>query len=211
MTAQASKSTHPLLIIAGIAVILFCAVGIAAVVGWIPTTIGKSAEGQPVAQADKLPSPAQPGATAEKTATAKPHTEHVRSAAAKPRSEPMRVASNATAKSVCAECGVIETVREVEKPGEGSVLGTVGGAVVGGVLGNQVGSGRGRDVMTVVGAVGGAVAGNQIEKKVKTTKSYEITVRFEDGSARVVTESNPPTWRPGDKVRVVDGQIRPNA
>lgn len=211
MTTQAYKSTHPLLIVASIAVILFCIIGVAAVVGWIPTTIGKSAESQPAAQADKLPSPGQPGAAAGKTATAKSHPEHVRSAAERSRSEPMHVASNATAKPKCAECGVIETVREIEKPGEGSVLGTAGGAVVGGILGNQVGNGRGRDVMTVVGAVGGAVAGNQIEKKMKTTKSYEITVRLEDGSTRVLSESNPPAWRPGDKVKVIDGQIRPNA
>jgi len=50
-----------------------------------------------------------------------------------------------------------------------------------------------------------------IEKRVKTSKSYEITIRFEDGSTRVLTEANPPAWRPGDRVRVVDGQVRPNA
>ena len=60
----------------------------------------------------------------------------------------------------------------------------VGGAVAGGVLGNQVGRGGGRDIMTIVGAVAGGIAGNQIEKKVKTTKSWEITVRMEDGSTR---------------------------
>jgi len=106
---------------------------------------------------------------------------------------------------------VVESVREVETEGQGSGLGAVGGAVAGGVLGHQVGAGRGRDVMTVVGAVGGAFAGHQIEKKVKTTKSYAITVRFEDGTTRVFTEANAPAWRQGDKVRVINDRIQPNA
>ena len=65
--------------------------------------------------------------------------------------------------------------------------------------------------MAVVGAVGGAVAGNEIEKRVKSTKSYEITVRFDDGTNRVITEANPPSWRSGDKVKVINGVIQSNA
>jgi hypothetical protein len=29
------------------------------------------------------------------------------------------------------------------------------------------------------------------------TQGYKITVRFEDGSSRVIQEANPPTWRSG--------------
>ena len=90
-------------------------------------------------------------------------------------------------------------------------MGAVGGAVVGGLVGNQVGGGRGRDVMTVVGALGGAVAGNEIEKRVKSSTSYVITVRFDDGTSREFSEPNPPSWRSGDKVKVVNGVIQSNA
>ena len=38
----------------------------------------------------------------------------------------------------------------------------------------------------------------------------QITVRLDDGSTRVFSESSPPTWRTGDKVRIVDGQISSN-
>jgi outer membrane lipoprotein SlyB len=110
----------------------------------------------------------------------------------------------------CTECGVIDSIREVTTKGEGSGLGVVGGAVVGGLLGNQVGAGSGKDVATVVGAVGGAVAGNQIEKSAKSTKSYDITIRFEDGSSRVFHEANPSAWRSGDRVKVINGVIRSN-
>ena len=110
-------------------------------------------------------------------------------------------------KPICHECGVIESIREIEKKGEGSGLGAAAGGVAGGLLGRQTGAGRGRDAMTVLGAIGGAVAGHQIEKNVKKVKSYEIGIRFEDGSSRLITQDNPPGWRSGDKVRLVNGII----
>ncbi|MND07243.1 hypothetical protein D3C83_291050 [compost metagenome] len=63
----------------------------------------------------------------------------------------------------------------------------------------------------MVGAVGGAVAGHQIEKHVKSTKSYDITVRFEDGSSRVINQASAPSWRVGDRVKVINGAIQSNA
>lgn len=111
------------------------------------------------------------------------------------------------AKPVCHECGVIESVREIEKTGEGSGLGAVAGGVAGGLLGRQTGGGRGRDVMTVLGAIGGAVAGNAVEKNVKKVKNYEVAIRFDDGSSRLITQDNPPAWRSGDRVKIVNGMI----
>jgi len=105
---------------------------------------------------------------------------------------------------------VIESVNEIEKDGEGSGVGAIAGGVAGAVVGNQVGAGRGRTVMSVLGAVGGAFAGNQIEKKTRKVKSYNITVRFEDGSTRTVSQPTAPVWRSGDRVRFIDGMIQPN-
>ncbi len=190
METQASKFPPVLLWTAGIALILFCGVGIAAFMGWIPSSSGSpSGSAMTDTHAANMP----------KSGTAKPHA------------APLHMAGNAVAKTTCAECGVIESIREVESRAEGTGLGAVGGAVVGGLLGNQVGGGRGKDVMTVVGAVGGAVAGNQIEKQVKSTKSYAITIRLDDGSSRVINEANAPMWRTGDKVKVVNGAIQSNA
>lgn len=185
MSTQATKtgqSPHPLAWIAGIAVILFCVAGFAAIMGWIPTSIGGTSE----IEMDKA---------ARKTA---------QSGTAKPKTQ---VASNAPV-AKCANCGAIESVQEISEKGEGSGLGAAGGAVVGGLLGHQIGGGSGKQIATVVGAVGGAVAGNEVEKRVKATKSYDITVRLDDGSARVINEANPPSWRNGDRVRIVDGAIR---
>ena len=104
----------------------------------------------------------------------------------------------------------IESVREVETKGAGTGLGVVGGAVVGGLLGSQVGGGHGKDVMAVVGAVGGGFAGNEVEKRVKSTKSFSTTVRFDDGTSRVFNDATAPGWRVGEKVRIVNGVIQSN-
>ena len=173
METQAGKFPPVLLWTAGVALILFCAAGIAAFMGWVPTSMGGTSGS---VMPDK-----------HSANTAKP------------------VARTAPARAKCAECGVVESMREIDVRGEGTGLGAVGGAVVGGVLGHQVGSGRGNDVATVVGAVGGAVAGNQIEKHARSTKSYEITVRLADGSSRMINDAKPARWRPGERVIVIDG------
>ncbi len=184
MEAKASKSPHPLVWVAAISLIVFSAAGVGAMMGWIPTSIGKQEEAVLTVKQDKQ--------------------------------APVRVAKAPVPAAVvvaakCVDCGVIQSVREIEAKGVGTGLGAVGGAVVGGALGSQVGGGDGKKVMAVVGAVGGAVAGNEIEKRVKSTKSYEITVHLEDGTNRVFTEASAPSWRTGDKVRIVNGVIQSNA
>ena len=176
MEMQASKSPHPLLWVAAIALIVLCGAGVAALMGWIPASMGKP--GDP-GLAGKLDRP--------------------------------KTAATARVAAICAECGVVQSVHEIDTKGKGTGIGVVGGAAVGGVVGNQVGDGDGRRIATVVGAVGGAVLGNEIEKRVRTTKSYEITVRFEDGSSRVITEPDATAWRAGDKVKVLNGVIHTNS
>ncbi|MBE0612027.1 MAG: glycine zipper 2TM domain-containing protein [Burkholderiales bacterium] len=200
---QSGKFPQALIWIAGIALTLFCAVGIAAVMGWIPNSLGGPA-GTDAAQVQSAIPPAT--VAAKKRAPAVKHTAPAPVAVASaPTPAPVAVAA-----ATCAECGVIESVREIASKGAGSGLGAVGGGVVGGLLGNQVGGGRGQDVMTVVGVVGGALAGNEVEKRVKTTKSYEVTVRLDNGTSRVFSEASLPSWRNGDKVRIVNGVIRSN-
>lgn len=189
---QSGKFPQALIWIAGIALTLFCAVGIAAVMGWIPNSLG--------GPGDKAALEQQSANTATSAVPKKHRTEASRPA-------PVQAAAVAT----CSECGVIESVHEINAKGQSSGIGVVGGAVVGGLLGNQVGGGRGKDVMTVVGAVGGAMAGNEVEKRVNSSKSFEITVRLNDGSSRVISEASAPSWRIGDKVKIVNGQIQSNA
>jgi outer membrane lipoprotein SlyB len=198
MEAQAARQYHPLVITAAVAVTLFCLVGIAAVLGWIPTSVGT--QGASSAQA-----PAQPEAAKHVEEKHADKPKHKPVARSEPR-RPVAVPAPAVA-AICRECAVIEEVREVEKAGQASGAGAVGGAVLGGVIGHQVGGGSGRDVATVLGAVGGGIAGHQIEKNAKKTKEYQIFVRYEDGTKGLFTQATPPSWRIGDKVKVINGVI----
>ncbi len=218
MEAQSARSAHPLMIIAAVAITLFSLVGIGAVLGWIPTSVGtqNNAVPAPLAQALAQPQPAaqpEPVKQVEQKPAPRPKPKPVvkseaptplPQAAVPPPPAPVQVAA------ICKVCAVIEEVREVEKAGQASGAGAVGGAVVGGVVGHQVGSGRGRDVATVLGALGGAFGGNAIEKNVKKTKEYQIWIRYEDGSKGMFVQPTPPGWRIGDKVKVIDGSLQSN-
>src|SRR6266508_5979482 len=105
----------------------------------------------------------------------------------------------------CATCGVVESVRYVEKKGEGSGAGLIAGGVVGGVLGHQIGSGRGNTAATIIGAGAGAYAGNQIEKNAKKKSYWVVSVRLDDGEKRSVTMGSKPAYKKGDRVKIVDG------
>ncbi len=210
MEAQAARQTHPLIIIAAIAITLFSLVGIGAVLGWIPTSVGNpGAASAPVALAPEQPAAQPEEAKPERKPAAKPKPKPV--AKSEPLHEPTRAAvpppPPVVVAAICRECAVIEEVREVEKAGQGSGAGAVGGAVVGGVLGHQMGGGRGKDIATVLGALGGGLAGNAIEKNAKKTVEYQIVVRYEDGTKGLFTQATPPSWRPGDKVKVINGVI----
>ena len=235
MEAQiARNTTHPMMVIAALSVTLLSAAGIAALMGWIPHSNSQQANAPVVAEAPKaseasqvaksveatkaieVPKHTETRATPAASAKAKPvvKTEHkaLATTESKPveHTPPLQVAAAPPVKAICYDCGVIDSVRMIEKAGEGSGLGAVAGGVAGAVLGNQVGNGNGRSIMTIIGAVGGGLAGNQIEKTVKKTKSYEITVRFEDGTTRVFTQANEPAWRVGDKIKLTDGLLSSN-
>jgi outer membrane lipoprotein SlyB len=195
------KSLHPLVWGAGVALILLSIVGIAAMMGWLP-----NAKSDP---ADALV--AVPPIPAVASSVEKPHATPTKRHTNTTTTQNTGNTSSASPVGRCGNCGVIESVRTVETKGTGSGLGAVGGGVVGGLLGNQVGGGHGKDAMTIVGAIGGAMAGNEVEKRSKSTTSYSITVRYEDGSSGVFSEPNLPSWHAGDKIKVVNGAIQSNS
>ena len=198
-TPNTTRSIHPVMVIAAVAVVLFCGVGSAAMLGWLPTS---NASGTVPGAA---PMPGQLSSVPEQQVA-------YNNAAPVPATQqgqgqlPEQEAKQAPA--ACSNCGVIESIRSVEHRPNGSGVGAAGGAILGGLLGNQVGSGHGRQIATVAGAVGGAVAGNQIEGNMKTTHSWNIVVRMDNGKKRTLSQSSQPQWRSGDAVRVVNGQLR---
>lgn len=122
-------------------------------------------------------------------------------------SQPQVAQAPAPVAPICTDCGVIQSVQEVKKAGDAKGIGAVAGGVGGAVIGKQFGNGRGSTALAVLGAVGGAVAGHMVEKQVRSTKSYDVTVRMQDGSTRTISQENQPGFRPGEKVRVDGNSI----
>jgi outer membrane lipoprotein SlyB len=214
LTQKGSTRLHPMMIIAAIAVIVFCLAGTAAIMGWLPSSVGSNTKNLGnMTEADRQALMVKPdGATPTPQLAQQapmPATPKVAQAAppAERAPEPAREAHATQAKNWCSNCGNVESVRDITQRGQGSGAGAAGGAIIGGLLGNQVGSGHGRQLATVAGAVGGAVAGNQIEGNMKATHSYEIRVRMDDGSSRTFHQNNAPGWHTGDRVRVVKGEL----
>lgn len=79
----------------------------------------------------------------------------------------------------CAECGVIVSMRKIERRKEDSGP----------------------------GAAGGGTAGNRDESRLKAARNHEITVRMADGSSRVIEAANAAAWRRGERLIVIAGAI----
>ena len=79
----------------------------------------------------------------------------------------------------CAECGVIVSMRKIERhkedPGPG--------------------------------AAGSGAAGNRDESRLTAATNYEFTVRMADGSSRVIEAANAAAWRRGERLIVIAGAI----
>lgn len=224
MEAQATgNKLHPVLWIAAVAVIALSLAGVGAIFGVIPTSGSATKPDEPVAAVTAPPSAAAPATSVAAPKAAEPaapeHKPAPRKVAVKaPETKPAPAAvpqpAQATqpaapppAPAICINCGTVDNIREVTQKGEGTGIGAVGGAVAGGLIGSQIGKGSGRTAATVIGAVGGGVAGHQVEKHVRSTKKYEVTVHFEDGSSRVFTYDTQPAWRIGDRVKNDNGVL----
>ncbi|NUS38755.1 MAG: glycine zipper 2TM domain-containing protein [Lysobacter sp.] len=111
----------------------------------------------------------------------------------------------------CYNCGTVTRI-EIASAGTSSVpnaTGAVVGGIVGGVAGHELtkNSSRGhQNLATVGGAVAGAVAGNAIQNRAQANNAtYNIYVRMDDGSTRVVTQTGLNGIQEGSLVRVDNG------
>jgi outer membrane lipoprotein SlyB len=218
---------HPLVATAALAVTTFSLAGIAALTGLLPlsraTATAEIASAavtvppEPTFRAPPATEPVRPAIKPAARAATKPA--HASAAVtATPADAVVRVAETLPAPAPafpapvpCADCGVIDSVRELEQEGTGSGIGAVAGGVLGGILGNQVGKGNGNKLATILGAVGGAYAGHQVEKSRNKGVRYEIGVRMADGTLRTVTQDSMPPWRIGERVRVENGTLQRDA
>src|SRR5213595_1969713 len=107
-------SPHPLMIVAAIAVLLFCLAGIAAIMGWIPSSIGGNTGNRDLSEADRAllasqlqtqpqQQPATPAALAPAPAPL----------VKQPARAPVQLAAAEPAKNWCGHCGNVESIREI--------------------------------------------------------------------------------------------------
>ena len=230
MENNSSSRIHTLVAGAAISVILVSLTGIAAITGLIPTshsgnTAADAEMDQAVAStvgaAHAASSPAALLADSETGKSSVPPKSSIAqerpTASAQRRVQIAEVpssqrhtdtAENPTARApVCGQCGHVESVVSKQQAAKPSGVGIAAGAIIGGVLGNQIGGGSGRTLATVAGAVGGGYAGNEVEKRTRTTTTYEVRVRMEDGEVRTFPSEEQPTWSVGDRVKVVNGAL----
>ena len=107
----------------------------------------------------------------------------------------------------CASCGVVANIRQVTHEGQASGLGAVGGGLVGGMLANNIGEGNGRTLATIAGMIGGGLLGNKIEESRHEPVSYQVSVRMDYGTIRLVNFDAVPPWHVGDPVKVENGNL----
>ena len=230
MPHTSKSNLHPMMIAAAIAVILVCLAGTAAIMGWIPasmgggTATGELTPSDRAALASRLADSDRPMTDTERDGERDRamQLERERETGLRDRESdlaigpaveqrPMRLAqadSNIHQVASCSNCGRVTSVRTIKTRAQGSGVGAAGGAILGGLLGNQVGGGNGKKLATVAGAVGGAVVGNQVEGNMKATTSYEVHVRMDNGNTRTVQLQNLNGYNSGDRVKVVNGALR---
>lgn len=211
MTMHALRKTHPMVLTAAVAVTIFSILGSAAITGLIPSAHSGRAESMQAIPANDRQFTVEPrkDENFKSSVTSKGEAKTAPSASShvSAKDKPSLASKDAKQPAVCSTCGVIESIRLVEREGDGSGLGAVAGGVVGGVAGNQIGKGKGNTLMTILGIGGGAYAGHTIEKNMKSSTAYVVKVRMEDGTYRSVTQHSQPEYAVGDHVRVAHGSL----
>lgn len=227
------RTLHPLLTAAAVSVMVFSAVGVAAITGLIPVSKGSAMEAptlvtaeapaaQPAPASESIPEPATP-APARKPAKKRAVHEAAKPLPA-PAPAPAPVAYEPVAQAPQAVeiqkpaveiqkpmvkpgvLGTVQSVREVVEDGKAKGIGAVTGGVVGAVLGHQLNDNK---LVTLVGGAAGAFIGNEAEKRQRASKHWELTVRLDDGRTQTITSPAAPFWHAGDRVRMLDGKLQP--
>jgi outer membrane lipoprotein SlyB len=161
-----------------------------------PVVSGSVQQQQPAQQQAQQPAPAPTPAQQQQYAQQQ-QAQAAPQYAQQPQSQP----------AYCSTCGTVVAISAVHQEGHGTGIGAVGGAVAGGVVGNQFGAGGGRTAMTLLGALGGGLAGNSVEKHIRSTTSYSVRVRMENGKTRYFTYHEAPPFQQGQRVRVENGTL----
>jgi outer membrane lipoprotein SlyB len=101
----------------------------------------------------------------------------------------------------CKECGVINSIREIQQPRQGATPGLGPESPVGLVIYIPLGSGRNK-----ADSYAGSVGTREWQNRINSTR-YEYTVRMDDGDFRLVEKDGVSDLQVGDRVRLDRTQI----
>jgi hypothetical protein len=110
----------------------------------------------------------------------------------------------------CAGCGVVESIIRMDRRELAS-----GVCLLDGDRMQDLGPGAGvrdsesRGIATLARTVQDALDEHPTARTMKTTTSYQIVVRFRDGSRRVFNEATPRAIRSGERILVIAGASKP--
>lgn len=205
-----SMRTHPLLVAAATAVILTCLLAIGIMTGIIPSPLARD-RGVMEERAEVRKPPASTESRLTAKAPAPPRERKVEAPAGSTRSTaPSGSVAGSVAGSapaVCNNCGTVTSVRAVKQQGDAGLIGPIAGGAIGGAVGSQIGGGSGKTIATIIGAAGGAAVGTEVERRSKSTTSYVVGVRLNNGTTRDFTYQSAPGVSEGDRIRVVDERL----
>ncbi len=103
------------------------------------------------------------------------------------------------------ENGTVVSVQTVRIEGNSSYVGHRTGTLLGAGVGQTIGSGTGRAAASLGGAAVGGLVGLVAEEAVTKKDGQEITIELDRGRLiAIVQEKVEPTFRPGDRVTVLE-------
>ena len=106
-----------------------------------------------------------------------------------------RTWGESSAEGAWARPGRVESVREIVRRQEGN---PAGGALAGALIGGFLFGGRGPGAL--IGAAGGAAVGAAASQGTRESRTYQVLVRFDDGTYGMFVYATFPPFAPGQPV-----------
>ena len=104
---------------------------------------------------------------------------------------------------LCPECGMVFSIRQLEKPIAPDRKTSPG------ITSSTQSGGMGSDTQTVPLFSFGKGGAHRVQRDPTTRSVWEITIRYDNGQFGFLTHDNEPDFKVGDRVRMVEGAIEP--
>jgi hypothetical protein len=108
-------------------------------------------------------------------------------------------------KMKCSGCGVVESIRRIDRREDAGGVCNAADADALPMRVIRAAGAHSRELASLEDTAAAAVGAKPGAKKVRVTTSYQIVVRFRDGTRRLFNEVTPRSQQTGDRVQVIAG------